>query len=543
MKAKNMAILDHERCYSALCTRDARFDGIFFTAVKSTGIYCRPICSAKTPKSENCTFYQSAAQAELAGYRPCLKCRPEMAPGYADVEQHELLFLQATEMMQQLPKSVETVAEQLGISARHLRRIFSDALGITPHQYLQTARLLAAKQLLTDTMLTQQEISETVGFGSISTFNRLFKTHYHMAPSTLAKHIKESHHQTKSTDVSSTCKPTKAVIGYRPTMNWQQLLAFFEMRAIPGVEWVNAAEGIYRRTVSRPVEGWLEVVQVQNMGESQSLTQSPTQSQTQTHIHASTIVQKPSRYALQLTVSETLAPYLQVITRQVRHAFDLSVNSEQLPEGIPADTRLPGCFDPFEMAVRAILGQQITVKAARTLATRMTQTLGQPLEKTISPWPELTHTFPRPENFEEPSAAENLVKLGILSSRAQTIVRMAHAILANQLQLIRGFDTVKMRKQLLTIKGIGPWTADYILMRTTGWPNVFLPGDVGVLHGLSMVLGIPRTALKAPLRKIEAMYAPWLSYLVISLWQGTWQPTKATIARIIDGETISEKET
>ena len=497
---ENTMELDHDSCYKALCSRDPRFDGAFFTAVKSTGIYCRPICSAKTPKTENCHFYKWAAQAERAGYRPCLKCRPEMAPGYADVEQYGLLLIQAIELINQMPKSVQQIADQIGITTRHLSRVFQDSLGLAPLQVIQTRRLLTAKQLLTDTQLPLQEIAEISGFGSLSSFNRLFKSQYHLAPSTLRKDMKTHNPQPQSIRIS-----------YRPPLDWPKLLAFFEQRAIPGVELVSAQGGFYRRTISTPAEGWIEVLQTQ-----------PSQ------IPSS---QNPSsqKHSLQLTISDSLTPYMHLISHQVRQAFDLNLVTDLLPAGINKDIRLPGCFDPFEMAIRAILGQQITVKAARTLAHRMTLALGKPLQTIHSPWPELTHTFARPQDLQDP---DQLTQLGILDSRSHTIARLSEAVISQQLQLIRGIPMETMRRQLLAIKGIGPWTADYILMRTTGWPNVFLPDDVGVLHGLSEVLGIPRTALKEPIRLLQQENAPWLSYVVISLWQGTWQPSEQQVKKL-----------
>lgn len=485
--------LDHSICYEALKSRDARFDGVFFTAVKSTGIYCRPICPALTPKSVNCTFYKTAAEAELAGYRPCLRCRPELAPGYADVEQQSLLLKQAIELESDLwRKGLKAVAEALGITTRHLHRLFKEQLGVTPSQYWQTRRLLAAKQLLTDTKLSILQIVEAAGFRSLSTLNESFQKHYKMPPTRLRKQQSQNTTTPRALGKLSIGEDSVRVqIGYRPPFNWQMLLSFFEQRAILGVEWVSAEQGFYRRTVSEPAIGWLEV----------------------TH----------SQHALNLQVSASLVPHLVRMVERVRQTFDLNFTPECLPKGISSETRLPGTFNPFEMAVRAILGQQITVKAARTLAHRLVLKLGDPFPENLSPWPELTHTFPQPTAFMREDLQECLGNLGIIRSRTHAIAAISEAMLSGQIQLNRHMPPETLRKQLLTIKGIGQWTADYIIMRTTGWPDVFLPTDIGVLEGLSRSLGCERKALRDDMTRISNYYKPWRSYLVLSLWQDTFR--------------------
>lgn len=501
-------MLDRDLCYKALQSHDARFDGIFFTAVKTKGIYCRPICPARTPAAANCDFYTTAAEAEQAGFRPCLRCRPELAPGYADTEQYSKLLVQALGLDLDLWQGgILEVSKQLGITTRHLRRLFKDQLGISPIQYWQTRRLLAAKQLLTDTRLSMLEVAHQAGFTSLATFNQAFQKHYRLTPTNIRKTVMN---QEKVNPLQNPSSATIIVkIPYRPPLNWEQLLGFFEHRAIPGVEFVDPKAGIYRRTLAEPTLGWIEVTQAKS------------------HPHL-----KDHHYALQLRMSDTLEPRLLDIVDKVRHTFDLDLAPQHLPQGISPDTRLPGCMDPFEMTVRAILGQQITVKAAKTLAQRVTETIGTPLPEGFSPWPELTHTFPRPQAFVAPGIQETLGTLGVIRTRSSAIRALSEYLITKHVQLSRSMAPEPFRKQLLAIKGIGPWTADYILMRTTGWPNVFLDSDIGVLQGLSQCFNREREDLEPIIDYLKNRYTPWLSYLVISLWQGTYQPSDLFLTEV-----------
>lgn len=497
--------LNHDMCYQAVKAQDSRFDGLFFTAVKTTGIYCRPICRVKPPKSENCTFYETAALAEANGYRPCLRCRPELAPGYADYEQaSELvqLAIACFEEQHYLPKSVQAAAEQLGISTRHLSRVFQKTLGVSPQSYLMTKRLLAAKQLLTDTQLPVTEIALLVGFGSVSRFNAAFKKHYRLTPSSF-----RSDEDTVITRKKAD-KQLDAItltLAYRPPYDWDKMMQFFRMRAIEGVEWVTD-ENIYRRAVriaqgTRVYTGWVAVVPL------------------------------PEKSLVQVTVSRSLENVLLPLIQRVRSVFDLDASPHQMPANLSHDIRLPGCFDAFEMSTRAILGQQITVKAAKTLAKRMTETLGTPLE---TPWPEVRMLFPSAEEIVllDAPITDILGNLGIINSRSRSIAALALAIAEKRLKLQPGTPPESVRQVLLSLPGIGPWTAEYLTMRALSWPDAFPVSDIGIRNALLPILfqGEAYTAWQQSSKhhqqkKYEAAamiyaeaYRPWRSYLTLSLW-------------------------
>ena len=500
-----MMQLNHDMCYQAIKAQDARFDGLFYTAVKTTGIYCRPICRVRPPKSENCTFYETAAQAEANDYRPCLRCRPELAPGYADYEQaSELvqLAIACFEEQHYLPKSVQTAAEQLGISTRHLSRVFQQTLGVSPQSYLMTKRLLAAKQLLTDTQLPITEIALLVGFGSVSRFNAAFKKHYRLTPSSF---------RTGDLTVNARKKPEKQLdaitlmLAYRPPYDWDKMMQFFRMRAIEGVEWVTD-DNIYRRTVrmaqgTQFYTGWMAVEPLQD------------------------------KSLVQVTVSRSLEKVLLPLIQRIRSVFDLDAAPHLMPENLTPGIRLPGCFDAFEMSTRAILGQQITVKAAKTLARRMTETLGTPLE---TPWPEVRVLFPSAKEIVNLNApiADVLGNLGVINSRSRSIEALALAIAEKHLKLQPGMPPECVRQLLLALPGIGPWTAEYLTMRALSWPDAFPVSDIGVRNALLPILfqgeaytSWQQSSKHHQQKKYEAAamiyaeaYRPWRSYLTLSLW-------------------------
>src|SRR5215468_10448087 len=233
-------LLDPMACYQALKARDARFDGRFFVGVSSTRIYCRPVCTVKTPQRKNCSFYPSAAAAEVAGYRPCLRCRPELAPGNASIDATARLAHAAAGLVDDgllNEGGVEQLAQRLGVTDRHLRRVFQSELGVSPVEYAQTHRLLLAKRLLTDTPLTVTEVAMASGFGSLRRFNALFRSRYRLSPSDLRKSVSKG----QTTDV------LRFQLSFRPPFDWNALLSFLSRRAIEGVECV--ADGVYSRTV------------------------------------------------------------------------------------------------------------------------------------------------------------------------------------------------------------------------------------------------------------------------------------------------------
>jgi AraC family transcriptional regulator of adaptative response / DNA-3-methyladenine glycosylase II len=486
--------LEPDACYLALKTRDARFDGSFFTGVTSTGIYCRPVCKVRTPKRENCRFFGHAAQAESAGFRPCLRCRPELAPQsvvWSIQDASYILAHQAARLLDDPeawtsgPPSARDLAARLGVSDRHVRRIFEAQFGVSPVQYLQTRRLLTAKQLLADTNLPVTQVALISGFASVRRFNAAFVGHYGLNPSQLRRAGAERGTQGLAVRLA-----------YRPPYDVAAMLGFFGQRAIRGVELVSqtGAGGSLVRTLAvesggRMHRGWLAAEF------------------------------DPTRHQLLLRVGESLLEVLPVVIRRVRDALDLDAD----PRGINRllhgpfpggdGLRVPGTLSGYELAVRAVLGQQITVAAARTLAQRLVDRFGEPI---ATPWPEVARLFPEPAVLAR-AEGDALGQLGIVRQRQAAIVAIARAVESRQLQLHAGADVQSTVQALTGLPGIGDWTAQYIAMRALRWPDAFPAGDVA-LHKALGVQGEPRPA-RAALAASEA-WRPWRSYAVIRAWHG-----------------------
>jgi len=496
LKGTHNHLLDGSACYAAMLAHDSRFDGRFFCGVSSTGIYCRPICRVKPPKEENCSFFISAAAAEAAGYRPCLRCRPELAPGLAPMDSVTRLARIAALIMEEdllTDRNIPELAVMLGITDRHLRRVFSAEYGVSPVQYLQTRRLLLAKNLLTDTQLSVTDVAMTAGFGSIRRFNDLFKKRYRLTPGRF---------RNKDKGPAKDIDGITLFLEYRPPYAWNELLSFLEARAIPGVE--SIAQGTYRRTAAvkkgETVHyGWISV---SNM---------------------------PRRNALSVTVAPTLLPVLPQVLARTRHLFDVDCNPSNVyeklvtmnrlaPDMCVPGIRLPGCFDPFEISVRAVLGQQITVKAARTLATRLAQVLGREME---TPFAELALTFPLPDEIRALKAPieDHLGPLGITGARARSIHALAEALRTGSITLSPHADPGREMEKLLKLPGFGPWTVHYIAMRALAWPDVFPHTD----HGLKKAL-----AGMSPeeMQTLAKTWSPWRSYATITLWNFLKKGTK-----------------
>ncbi|HBG07818.1 MAG: adenosine deaminase [Geobacteraceae bacterium GWC2_58_44] len=490
--------LDHSACYAAMRARDTRFDGRFFCGVSSTGIYCRPVCRVRLPREENCNFFLSAAAAEAAGYRPCLKCRPELAPGLAPADSVASLARSAARLIEKdclTEQTISELAQRLGISDRHLRRVFFAEYGVSPVQFLQTQRLLLAKNLLTDTRLAVTDVAMTAGFGSIRRFNDLFKKKYRLAPSRFRK---------KEPKAPQDRDAITLFLAYRPPYAWEELLSFVADRAIPGVEWVT--QDAYRRTVAIKKgetvhSGWISVAQVAR------------------------------RNALSATVASTLLPVLPRVLAGVRHLFDLNCDPLAVHERLESmdaispgirvpGIRLPGCLDPFEMSVRAVLGQQITVKAARTLATRLAACFGEGIE---TPFAELSRTFPLPDSIcsLEAPVENRLGPLGITGARARSILALAQALVADSITLSLHGDPAAEMQKLLKLPGFGPWTVNYIAMRALGWPDAFLDSDCGVKRALS---GMPAKESLA----LAQTWSPWRSYATVTLWDSLKKGVKSS---------------
>jgi AraC family transcriptional regulator of adaptative response / DNA-3-methyladenine glycosylase II len=469
-------LLDTQRCYRALQAHDARFDGRFFVGVASTGIYCRPVCRVRTPRLANCRFFASAAAAEAQGYRPCLRCRPELAPGHAAIDAGARLVQAAAGLIEDgalVDGNVEALAQRLGVTARHLRRVFRSELGVSPVQYVQTQRLLLAKRLLTDTPMPVTDVAMASGFGSVRRFNALFRARYRMQPGALRRSAPE----TERPDV------LEFMLGYRPPLDFEALLAFLARRTIAGVEHVENAA--YLRTARiGAATGWLAVMH------------------------------DVKRAALRVAVSPSLAHAVPAVLARVKRIFDIGCDPQQVMDALGPlaarnpGLRVPGTFDGFEAAVRAILGQQITVRAAHTIAGRFADAFGEPI---AAPHPALRRVFPSPQRVAALTVPE-IAELGIVAARARAIVAVASALHAGDLRLDPGADLDASLAALRALPGIGEWTAQYLAMRALGWPDAFLPSDYGVLKALG------ETNPRRTLAHAEA-WRPWRAYAVMHLWK------------------------
>jgi len=476
--------LDSRICYRALKARDARFDGRFFVAVSSTRIYCRPVCTVKPPKRENCRFFPSAAAAESKGYRPCLRCRPELAPGNASVDATSRLAQAAASMMEDrtLAKDgLETLAARLGITDRHLRRAFGAEFGVSPVAFAQTQRLLLAKRLLTDTRLPVTEVAFASGFGSVRRFNALFKQRYRLRPGQLRGERTGGRAATASADV------LEFELAFRPPLDWSAVSAFLGARSIAGVEAVE--DGFYRRTVRLPIDGtehrgWIAVGM------------------------------SPRKPTLRVAVSASLAKALPPVLSRVKALMDLACHPAEVALALGAlakrhpGLRVPGAFDGFELAVRAILGQQVTVAGARTVAGRFAATFGDPIE---TPFASLTTLFPTATRVAALSPGR-IARLGMPGARALTVVTLARAVAAGRLVLMPNADIEATLQALRALPGVGEWTAQYIAMRALSWPDAFPHTDLGVMKALG------ETGARRVLAAGEA-WRPWRAYAVMHLWQ------------------------
>jgi AraC family transcriptional regulator of adaptative response / DNA-3-methyladenine glycosylase II len=475
--------------YKALTARDPRFDGIFFVGVTSTGIYCRPICPVKPPKEANCRFFHSAQEAEQAHYRPCLRCRPELAPGHAPVDDSQRIAHQIVQRIEEGTiderAGLEGIADQFELSSRQIRRIIQKELGVPPIQLLLTRRLLLAKQLLTETRLQVAEIAFASGFSSLRRFNDAFHTRYGMPPTRLRQKAVEDASAVRGSD---TCT---LQLAYRPPYDWPGVLAFLQARELQGVEWVTDA--FYARTVHLgDRKGWIRVMQA------------------------------TKKNALLLELTHSLIPVLPALLRRVRDLFDLDARPDVISRQLGKDPllagrvkahpglRVPGAFHGFEMGVRAILGQQVTVTSATTVAGRLVAALG---ESMVSPFPELNRFTPAPARIARASV-DDLAGHGIVSARCWSILALAQAHVSGELSLDGGVhpDPEHTIQRLAALPGIGPWTAHYIAMRALRWPDAFPKEDLVVRKHLG---GLTPKQLE----EVSQAWRPWRSYAVLHIWR------------------------
>jgi AraC family transcriptional regulator of adaptative response / DNA-3-methyladenine glycosylase II len=475
--------IDDDVCYRALSARDSRFDGVFFVGVKTTGIYCRPICTAKTPRRDRCRFFVSAALAEQAGFRPCLRCRPELAPGQAPVDAVRTMAQTAAARIEAGALSdggsLEDLAASLGLGSRQLRRAMRRELGVSPVQLAQTNRLLLAKRLIAETQLPLTEVAFAAGFDSVRRFNALFRSHYRLTPSTLRRSSAES--------AVDDC--LHLTIAYRPPLDWRALLRFLSKRAIPGVECVTG--DTYQRTVCVGAHrGWLCVAPI------------------------------AGRHLLAVDLATALAPALPAILARLRNLFDLDARPDLIAGQLALDPllapwverhpglRVPGAFDAFELGMRAILGQQVSVRGASTLAGRLVQQFGETIE---TPLACLNRIAPSAESLAIARSAA-LASIGLPAARAESLRSLANAVARHEVDLEPGVDPTAMVAKLVKLPGVGPWTAEYIAMRALRWPDAFPATDLGLVKASGL------TSAKVLAKKAER-WRPWRAYAAMHLWE------------------------
>lgn len=481
--------LDKEICDRARLARDPRFDGLFFTGVLSTGIYCRPICPARPPRPENIIYFPSAAAAAEAGLRPCLRCRPEAAPGSpawngtsATVSRAVLLIRQGGLNEQ----SLEDLAYKLGVTGRHLRRLFQTHIGASPKTLATTQKILFAKKLLSETDLPVTQIAFASGFGSIRRFNAAFRKIYGSTPS--AVRVRNDENEISGNELFH-CTVS---LSYRPPFDWQRMLKFFEARAIPGVE--SVVNGAYHRTI--------------RINETTGMI---------------SVVHSPKGNALLLTVGLSDSRDLMSIVERVRRMFDLDANMTAIHSVLTADPvlersvrkqpglRLPGAWDPFETAIRAVLGQQVSVKGARTLIGRVVAKTGLRFE---SPdYRELTYFFPSAHELN----ACNTGGIGVPESRVRSIRLLAEKADSESQFFVVKESLSQFIEKLTQIPGIGDWTAQYIAMRAMGEPDAFPAGDLGIMKALRQ--DDERLSVKEIRQRAET-WRPWRAYATMYLWHG-----------------------
>ena len=480
-------VLDADAAYLALKARDARFDGRLFVGVTSTGVYCRPVCRVRTPRRENCRFFDTRAQAEAAAFRPCLKCRPEIAPGLSAMDSSRQLADTAARGIEHAvhagePLALPALAARLGVTDRHLRRIFQAAHGVSPHAFLTTQRLLLAKQLLTDTALPVTQVALASGFESLRRFHAAFAAQYRLQPSQLRREGRPA-----------TATDTALRLAYRPPFDVPALLAFLAARQVAGVE---AVDGLaLRRTLGWPhrgqrLHGWIACRFV------------------------------PDRHEVHVQAAPALAPVLGAVLQAVRQGLDLDADPalidpvlSTVPGPLRPGLRLPGAIDGFEAAVRVVLGQQVTVKAARTLTHRLVQRFGPPVD---TPWPDLDRVFPDAATIAaaDPDA---IGTLGIVRQRVRALQALATEVAAGRLPLHRGAPLAPTLAALQALPGIGDWTAQVIAMRALAWPDAWPASDIGLMNALGTRDPKQVTA------RAEA-WRPWRAYAVMKLWHGLENP-------------------
>ncbi len=483
--------LDAATCYRALSARDSRFDGRFFTGVLTTGIYCRPVCPARTPRRENVRFFPCAAAAEKEGFRACRRCRPDSAPGTpawagASATVARALRLISTGALDESP--VDALSSQLGVGERHLRRLFRHELGASPVEIAATRRVHFARHLLSETSLPVGAVAFSAGFGSIRRFNEAFREAFGCTPAECRRSGGAPGGRASERGRLSLTLP------YQPPFRWKDLVSFLAPRAIPGVEWIEG--GVYRRSFSDGVRsGVLEIERVSGA------------------------------HALELRVPEVSAAELLTIAARARKLFDVDADVATIARHLSHDPnlapdvrrapglRVPGCWDPFEVTVRAILGQQVTIAAATTLTGRLVQALGDPLPE---PSGAVTHLFPTAAAV----AGADVAGIGIPKRRADAISQLARASATGELEWRGAGGLDGFIARLTAIPGIGPWTAHYVAMRALAEPDAFPAGDLW----LRRLIEPGKTLTEKETENRSAAWRPWRAYAAFYLWRRAAAP-------------------
>ncbi len=451
--------MDAEVCFRALKARDARFDGLFFTAVRTTGIFCRPVCPARTPLRRNVEFFPNAPAAQAAGYRPCLRCRPEVSPDLPVSAGTSTTVNRALRLINDGALdngSAAQLAERLGLTDRHLRRLFLEHVGVPPIVVAETRRLLFAKKLITETALPFSDIAFASGYGSLRRFNEAIRETYRRNPKELRRFTPPE---------ASAQSAIELKLNYRPPYDWSAFLNFVRRRAIPGLEIVG--DDTYQR-------------------------------------NGISVRHSAPENCLVARIEPANVSRLRAVVEQIRFFFDLRANTREIaahlrksPQlkgivGRSSGLRLPGCWDAFELAVRAILGQQVTVKGASTLAGRLVERFGPPKADVL--------------------ADADLASIGLPKARAESLRALARALCDGKLRFDGSIATSDVIAQMCELPGVGLWTANYVAMRALGDPDAFPASDLGLLKAAGVTS--PRR-----MEEMAEAWRPWRSYAALYLWE------------------------
>lgn len=475
-------MLDPDACHAALIARDARFDGLFFVGVATTGIYCRPICPARTPRRGNVRFYGCAAAAETDGFRPCKRCRPDTAPGTPAWEGAPATIARGLRLIRDGAldeDGIERFSARLGLSARQVRRLFDTHVGAAPSDIARIRRVHFARALVDDPSLRLTDIAFAAGFQSVRQFNHAFLQTFRASPRTLRGRA-----ATRSTGGHA----LEMRLSFRAPFDLAWLMDLLAGRAAPGVEHVS--DGVYRRTVAcGDAQGWIEVASL------------------------------PPSNVLRVTTSVSLAAHLMRVASGVRRVFDLDADPATIGRSLSSEPRMaalvkarpglriPGAWHPWEIAMRAIVGQQVSVAAATTIVGRLVARAGRTVD---TPHPELTHLFPDPAAV----AGADLSNIGMPGKRAGTVKRFASGVADGQISLEMDGSYEDTVRRLCEIDGIGPWTAEYIALRALGEPDAFPAGDLALRKALGG--GAPVTERAAA--EAAEPWRPWRGYAAMHLW-------------------------